>query len=100
MKTLEIFIKRTAHLNIPIMLGLLPLRSYKHADFLHNEVPGIIIPEKIREDMRNAGDKAASVGIRLTQDFLREAKSLVQGAYMMPPFQKYQLVDELLEVIR
>lgn len=100
MKTLETFMKRTAHLNIPIMLGTLPLRSYKHADFLHNEVPGIIIPEKIREEMRHAGDKAASVGIRLTREFLKEAKHLVQGAYMMPPFQKYQLVDELLEVIR
>jgi len=100
MRTLETFIKRTAHLNIPIMLGLLPLRSYKHADFLHNEVPGIVIPEKIREELRHAGDKGAGVGIRLAKEFLREAKSLVQGAYMMPPFQKYQLVDELLEVIR
>lgn len=100
MKTLETFMKRTAHLNVPIMLGLLPLRSYKHADFLHNEVPGIIIPEKIREEMRHAGEKAADVGIRITKEFLKEAKSLVQGAYMMPPFQKYQIVDELLEVIR
>lgn len=99
MKTLETFMKRTSHLHVPIMLGLLPLRSFKHADFLHNEVPGIVIPEKIREEMRNAGEKAASVGIRLTKEFLREAKSLVQGAYMMPPFQKYQIVDELLEVI-
>jgi homocysteine S-methyltransferase len=100
MKTLETFLKRTAHLNIPIMLGLLPLRSYKHADFLHNEVPGIVIPEKIREAMRNAGEKAADVGITITKEFLNEAKHLVQGAYMMPPFQKYQIVDELLEVIR
>lgn len=100
MKTLENFIKRTAHLHVPLMLGLLPLRSFKHADFLHNEVPGIIIPENIREELRNAGDKAAAIGIRITREFLKEAKPLVQGAYMMPPFQKYQLVDELLEVIR
>jgi 5,10-methylenetetrahydrofolate reductase len=100
MKTLENFLKRAGHLNVPIMLGLLPLRSFKHADFLHNEVPGIIIPEKIREEMRNAGEKAASVGTKITTDFLKEAKHLVQGAYMMPPFQKYQIVDELLEVIR
>ena len=50
--------------------------------------------------MRTAGEKAASVGSRITKDFLKEAKHLVQGAYMMPPFQKYQIVDELLEVIR
>lgn len=100
MKTLETFLKRTSHLNIPIMLGLLPLRSYKHADFLHNEVPGIMIPEKIREAMRDAGEKAGEVGINITKEFLKEAKQLVQGAYMMPPFQKYQIVDELLEVVR
>jgi methionine synthase I (cobalamin-dependent)/5,10-methylenetetrahydrofolate reductase len=100
MKTLETFMKRTSHLNIPIMLGLLPLRSYKHADFLHNEVPGIVIPERIRDEMRSAGEKGAEVGIRITRKFLKEAKSLVQGAYMMPPFQKYHVVDDLLEVIR
>ena len=100
MKTLENFMKRVGNLHIPIMLGLLPLRSYKHADFLHNEVPGILIPESIREEMRAAGEKAASVGSRITKDFLKEAKHLVQGAYMMPPFQKYQIIDELLEVIR
>jgi len=99
MKTLENFVKRTGDLHIPIMLGLLPLRSFKHADFLHNEVPGILIPEKIRDELRNAGEKAASVGTRLAKDFLKEAKNLVQGAYMMPPFQKYQVVDELLEVM-
>ncbi len=98
MKTLESFLKRIEHLNVPIMLGILPLRSYKHADFLHNEVPGIVIPEHIRDEMRNSAD-AARTGIKISRDFLKDAKDLVRGAYMMPPFQKYQLVDELLEVL-
>jgi homocysteine S-methyltransferase len=99
MKTLENLVRRIEYLRLPIMLGLLPLRSYKHADFLHNEVPGIVIPEKIREELRHADD-AGKVGIRQTKELLREAKPLVAGAYTMPPFQKYHLVDELLEVIR
>ena len=99
MNTLEQFLKRIEHLNLPVMLGVLPLRSYKHADFLHNEVPGIRIPEKIREQMRNAGENAAKVGVQLSKEFLKEAKSIVTGAYMMPPFQKYQVIDELLSVL-
>ena len=81
------------------MLGIIPLRSYKHADFLHNEIPGIRIPEKFREMMRNAGDQAAKVGVKISMDFLKEAKSCVAGAYMLPPFQKYHVVDELLSVV-
>ncbi len=99
MKTLEAFLKRIEHLKTPIMLGIIPLRSYKHADFLHNEVAGMIIPEWIRKKMREAGENAAKVGVTLSKDFLKEAKSSVAGVYMMPPFQKYHIIDELLEVI-
>lgn len=98
--TLEEFIKKIECLRLPLMLGILPLRSYKHADFLHNEVPGISIPENIREKMRSAGKDAAKVGVELAKDFLKEAKHMVQGVYMMPPFGKYNVVEELLEAIR
>ncbi len=99
MKTLESFLKRIEHLHVFLMLGVLPLRGAKHAEFLHNEVPGMKIPEGIREKMRNAGDRGPAIGIEIAKSFLKEAKPLVAGAYMMPPFQKYQIVDELLEVI-
>ena len=99
MKTLEIFLKRIEHLKIPLMLGIIPLRSYKHADFLHNEVPGMRIPEKFRDMMRSAGPEAARVGVKLSMDFIKEAKSAVAGIYMMPPFQKYHVIDDLLSVL-
>ncbi len=99
MKTLEAFLKRIEHLKTPVMLGIIPLRSYKHADFLHNEVPGMRIPEKFREKMRNADKDAAKVGVKLSMDFIKEAKSSVAGMYLMPPFQKYHVVDELLSVV-
>jgi 5,10-methylenetetrahydrofolate reductase len=82
-----------------LMLGVLPLRSYKHAEFLHNEVPGINIPENIRERIRGAGDKAASVGVQLAIEFLREAKAMVQGVYLLPPFKKYSIVPEILNAL-
>lgn len=100
MQTLEKFLKRIEHLHIPLMLGVLPLRGTKHAEFLHNEVPGMTIPDGIRDQMRRAGDHGPAVGIEISRTFLKEARHLVAGAYMMPPFQKYHIIDELLEVIR
>lgn len=100
LQTLEQFLKRIEHLHLPLMLGILPLRSYRHADFLHNEIPGISIPENIREKMRSAGNEAAKVGVQLSKEFLKEAKQIVQGVYIMPPFGKYNVVNELMEVIK
>jgi methionine synthase I (cobalamin-dependent)/5,10-methylenetetrahydrofolate reductase len=99
MKTLESFLKRIGHLRLAIMLGVIPLRSFKHADFLHNEIPGMRIPDGIREEMRRAGPEAAKRGIRIAQEFLKEAKSAVAGAYCMPPFRKYHVIDDLLGVL-
>ena len=55
--------------------------------------------DKFREMMRDAGKDASKLGVKLSQDFLKEAKSCVAGIYIMPPFQKYYVVDELLSVI-
>jgi len=81
------------------MVGIIPLRSFKHADFLHNEIPGMRIPEQFRELMRSAGKDGMKVGVKLAMDFLKEAKSTVAGVYMMPPFQKYHVIEDLLSVI-
>jgi len=99
MKTLETFMGRIGHLKIPVMLGILPLRSYKHADFLHNEVPGMRIPEQIRARLMSAGEGGTKLGVKISMEFLKEAKSFVAGVYMMPPFKKYHIIDELLSVI-
>ncbi|MBI5464193.1 MAG: bifunctional homocysteine S-methyltransferase/methylenetetrahydrofolate reductase [Ignavibacteriales bacterium] len=96
-KTLEALLEHTQKLNLPVMLGLLPLRGAKHAEFLHNEIPGMSIPSYIREQFRNAGEKASALGIEITVKFLDEAKALVAGAYLMPPFKKYEMVPQILE---
>jgi homocysteine S-methyltransferase len=99
MKTLETFLKKIEHLKVPLMLGIIPLRSFKHADFLHNEVPGMRIPEKFRDIMRTAGKDGVKVGVQLSVDFLQEAKPAVAGMYLMPPFQKYHVIDDILGAI-
>ena len=75
------------------------MHSYKHAEFLHNEVPGISIPEKLRERMRLAGEKGAQEGIQMAKELFHEAKSLVDGVYLMPSYGRYQEVLEIVEEV-
>jgi len=93
----ERFIKAAEPLHVPVVIGVLPLRSHRHAEFLHHEIPGINIPERIRERMFRAGENAAQVGIDISAGFLREVKSAVAGAYLLPPFKKYDVAVKVLE---
>jgi methionine synthase / methylenetetrahydrofolate reductase(NADPH) len=84
-----------------IMLGILPLRSKRHAEFLHYEVPGMSIPAWIQERIgkHTSVEDQSKEGIALCVEFLKEAKTLVDGAYLMPPFKKYNMAVEILEQI-
>lgn len=94
---LEEFLERTRHIKIPILLGLLPLQSYRHAEFLHNEVPGIEIPADLRQAMSDAGKDGAQIGIESCRQLLAEARGLVHGAYLMPSFGRYETILKVLE---
>jgi homocysteine S-methyltransferase len=95
------FLDRIADCRIPVLVGILPLASYRNAEFLHNEVPGMQIPEPIRERMRQAGsgDKGREVGIEIARESLLAAKPLVQGVYIMPPFGKVDAALKVLEAL-
>lgn len=81
----------------PVILGVLPLRSLRHAEFLHNEVPGIVVPSDIRERLRKAGNAQAEVGLGICRDVVRQVREAIHGIYVMPPFGRYQIVAQLLE---
>jgi homocysteine S-methyltransferase len=85
--------------NCKLMLGIMPLRSVRHAEFLHYEVPGMNIPQWIHERIarRNTTEEQSAEGIDICVEFLHEAKSLVDGVYLMPPFKKYQMAVDILE---
>ncbi len=85
---------------IPILAGVLPLVSLRHAEFLHNEVPGIQVPEAIRERLRRAGEERARVeGLRIAQEVVAELAKFAQGLYVMPPMGRYELVFQMMEAI-
>jgi methionine synthase / methylenetetrahydrofolate reductase(NADPH) len=96
--TLERFLDATRDLGLPIVVGVLPLASSRNAEFLHANVPGMRIPDDVRERMRRAGDgkEAAKEGVRIAAEALAALKSRVQGAYFMPPFGRVELALEVL----
>jgi methionine synthase I (cobalamin-dependent)/5,10-methylenetetrahydrofolate reductase len=98
---LERFLSAVKHLHTPILVGLLPLYSHRNAEFLHNEVPGMRIPDDIRERMRKAGsgDEAKLEGVKIAQEALLVAREQAQGAYIMPPFNKVELAVRVIEVL-
>jgi len=85
---------------VPVLLGLLPLQSGRHAEFLHNEVPGITIPDPVRAALHAAGDRAAEVGLGLALDLLERVADAVAGTYIMPSFGRYEQAAELVRRIR
>jgi homocysteine S-methyltransferase len=89
------FLDRAGKPPIPMILGCIPLHSSRHAEFLHNEVPGITIPEEVRTRMRAAGEHGHEEGLNLAQELLSAARSLVQGVYLMPSYGRYDVVEKL-----
>jgi len=101
-KTVERFLQLVKHLETPILVGILPLYSHRNAEFLHNEVPGMSIPDEIRERMRKAGsgESAQLEGVQIAQEALLVARELAQGAYIMPPFNKVELAIRVIEPLQ
>jgi homocysteine S-methyltransferase len=87
-------------LNRPVLVGILPLVSAKHANFLNHEVPGISIPEESIARMEAAGEDAAKVGVELAVELIQKVKPWAQGIYIMPQFHRYDLVAEIIEAVR
>jgi 5,10-methylenetetrahydrofolate reductase len=100
LEALDRFLARVGRIPVPVVVGILPLHSARHAEFLHNEVPGITIPDAIRARLREAGDQALRVGIETAQATLAEVRRRWAGAYLMPSFGRFEVVAEVLEALR
>ncbi len=96
---LDRFLADCAPLGLPVLVGLLPLASYRNAEFLHNEVPGMQVPDAVRERMRKAGSgaEARKEGVRIAREMLASVRGRVAGAYVMPPLERYELALEVVE---
>src|SRR5215467_6431693 len=100
LERLEAFLARLGRVPVPLVVGILPLHSFRHAEFLHNEVPGITVPDGVRARLHDAGDHALRVGVETAQEILAEVRRRHAGAYLMPSFGRYEVVAEVLEALR
>jgi methionine synthase I (cobalamin-dependent)/5,10-methylenetetrahydrofolate reductase len=99
-KLLEAYEKKHGKLNKPILAGILPLVSAKHANFLHHEVPGVFIPDEARHRIESAGEDAARIGVELSVELIKQIKSWASGIYIMPQFHRYDMVAEIIEAVK
>jgi homocysteine S-methyltransferase len=97
---LERYANQFGKLEIPVLVGILPLYTSRHAAFLHNEVPGIVIPDDIRARIAGAGEDAAREGVRIAIELAQKVKAWGQGVYLMPAFGRYDLAAEIIEALR
>ncbi len=93
------FLTDVASLQVPVLLGVCPLASSRNAEFLHNEVPGMTVPDSIRERMKRAapGPSAQLEGVSIAREMLLEFMDRVVGTYIMPQVGRYKTALDVLE---
>jgi homocysteine S-methyltransferase len=98
---LDEMLRLTEPLEIPVLVGILPLVSERNAEFLHNEVPGIRLPETVRQRMRGKrGPEGVAEGLDVARELIDAGRGRVGGWYLMPPFGKVEIALELIQFIR
>ena len=96
-ETIEWWRRRLGGFPKPLLLGTLPLRSHRHAEFLHHEVPGIVVPDEVRERLLLAGEDAGEEGATLAREVLQAVGDRIAGVYFIPAFGRYDVVPRVLE---
>jgi methionine synthase I (cobalamin-dependent)/5,10-methylenetetrahydrofolate reductase len=101
LEQLDRFFSRVPHPKIPTIVEIMPLQSYKHAEFCHNELAGVVIPREHLVNMKEAGERGIEVGFQLAHQFLLDVFNRVDGVLLVPSFHRYEMVAELVrETVR
>ena len=93
---LEAFLAREEARAIPLLIGLIPLRSLKQTLFFANEVPGIVVPDSLQEALREAGPEAPEVGMAYAKELYAAAREAAAGVYLVAPYRRPLNVLELI----
>jgi len=96
LEQLQRFFDRVPDPKVPVWIEIMPLQSYKHAEFCHNELAGVVIPPDVLELMKDAGERGIEVGFLQAQQFLQAVHTRVQGVLFVPSFHRYEVVAELV----
>jgi methionine synthase I (cobalamin-dependent)/5,10-methylenetetrahydrofolate reductase len=100
-RQLELFLRRIEQFRIPIVAGIWPLVSYRNAEFLANEVPGVIVPASVLERMQKVSDKDAAreEGLSIARETLLEIRGMVQGVQVSAPFGRVQYALDVFSAL-
>lgn len=101
-KIIEIY-EATKHLETPIYIGIMPLTSFRSAEFLHNEVPGIKLSEEVLARMKACGDDkevATIEGVKIAKELLETACQYFNGIYLITPFLRYDMTLQLMDYVK
>ena len=98
-EALDRFLRIAGRLPLPLIVGVLPLVSHRHAEFLHNELPGLSIPSWVRARLREAADPRQE-GLRLAAELVEAIRGRIGGVYLVPSFGRYDGVVELTRLAR
>ena len=96
LEALEAFRERIGGWPVPVLVGVWPIRTTETLVRVHNEVPGIVVPEHVQERYRAAGPAAREVGLALGEELIEGARALASGVYVVAPFRRPLDVVELL----
>jgi methionine synthase / methylenetetrahydrofolate reductase(NADPH) len=98
---LKNFLKRIEHCRVPVLAGIWPLVSYRNAEFLANEVPGVVVPNEILKRMSRVTDKDAAreEGLAIARETLTEVRDLVQGVQVSAPFGNVKYALDVFSVL-
>jgi methionine synthase / methylenetetrahydrofolate reductase (NADH) len=96
LEPLEAFRERLGGWPIPVLVGVWPIRTTETLIRVHNEVPGMVVPEHVQQRYRSAGAEARAVGLALGRELIAGARELASGVYVMAPFRQPRNVVELL----
>ncbi len=97
---LRSFLERLGPIDVPVLVGIMPLQSHRHTEFIHNELAGVFVPEDVRERMRLAGENGIAEGIVHARELLEECRPYVNGTYLVPSFGRYEVVGELVTLAK
>ena len=95
----ERFLDDTKSLGLPILLGVIPLASYRNATFIHKNVPGMQMPSYVldRMEQADAQGRGQEEGILIAREALGAFRDRIQGAYIMPPFDRHKVAMAVLD---
>ncbi len=94
------YLEAVKEFKLPVILGIMPLYSQRHAEFIHHELAGVTLPDAIRERMRLAGENGLAEGMAIARELLHQVRGKVEGICIMPSFGRFDVAAELAASIQ